>query len=162
MNHSWNARRFAYLIVFIIIAQLAGIIGTVFTFDAIPTWYASLVRPSFAPPNWVFGPVWTILYTLMGIAAFFAWEARFHKTQARRALTWYWIQLALNAVWSPIFFGLQNLGLALVVIALLWLSILMMLREFFKFDKRFFAILLPYLAWVSFASVLNYYFWILN
>jgi tryptophan-rich sensory protein len=81
MNH-WTARRLVHLAAFIIVAELVGIAGTYFTFDSIPTWYATLLKPSFAPPNWLFGPVWTVLYALMGTAAFFVWEQRSHKTHA--------------------------------------------------------------------------------
>lgn len=161
MNH-WTLRKFVHLFIFIVIAEAVGIAGAYFTFDAIPTWYAALVKPSFSPPNWVFGPVWTILYALMGIAAFFAWDVRFEKTHAARALKWYWIQLFFNAIWTPIFFGMQNMGLALMVIIILWLSIIMMLREFFRLNVWLGIILVPYLAWVSFATVLNYSLWMLN
>lgn len=163
MNHrSWSLKRFSILIAFVLVAQMAGIIGTFFTFDAIPTWYATLTKPSFAPPNWIFGPVWTLLYTLMGIAAFFVWEDRFHKTHASRGMNWYWFQLFLNAIWSPVFFGAREMGLALVVIALMWLAIIFTIREFWKVSPRLGALLLPYLAWVSFATVLNYQLWMLN
>lgn len=161
MNH-WNLRRLMRLVVFILIAQAAGLIGTFFTFDAIPTWYASLAKPSFSPPNWIFGPVWTTLYTLMGIAAFFIWEERFHKTHASRGMNWYWLQLFLNAIWSPIFFGAQNLGLALIVIGLMWFAIAKTVYEFGKVKLWLGILLVPYVAWVSFASFLNYTLWMIN
>ncbi len=163
VNHrAWSFKRFSMIIVFTLVAQVAGLIGTFFTVDAIPTWYAELAKPWFSPPNRIFGPVWTTLYTLMGIAAFFVWEERFHKTHASRGMNWYWTQLFLNAIWSPIFFGAQKLGLALIVIVLLWLSILFTIREFWKVRIILGVLLLPYLAWVSFASVLNYQLWMLN
>ena len=163
MNYrAWSLKRFSILIAFILVAQAAGLIGTFFTVDAIPTWYAELAKPSFAPPNWIFGPVWTMLYTLMGIAAFFVWEERFHKTHASRGMNWYWIQLFLNAVWSPIFFGAKEIGLALIVVVLLWLAILLTIREFWKVSPILGALLLPYLAWVSFAGALNYQLWVFN
>lgn len=159
-GHFWH--RAFHLVVFIVLAQAVGIVGTYFTLDAIPTWYATLAKPSYAPPNWIFGPVWTTLYALMGTAAFFVWEERFHMTHAARGIRWYWIQLLLNGIWTPIFFGLQNMGLALIVIVLLWLAIIKTMYEFWKV-KRFSAfLLLPYLAWVSFATVLNYSLWELN
>lgn len=155
-------RRFLRYVLFIAIAQAAGLIGTYFTTDAIPTWYASLQKPSFAPPNWVFTPVWTTLYTLIGIAGARAWELRSRKTNADRGLDWYWTQLFLNAIWSPIFFGAKNLGLALIVIVIMWFTIAMTIREFWKAEKRMALLLLPYIAWVSFATILNYAYWTLN
>ncbi|MFZ2556216.1 MAG: TspO/MBR family protein [Minisyncoccia bacterium] len=155
-------RKLFQLLLFILIAQAVGIFGTYFTFDAIPTWYAELVKPSFSPPNWVFGPVWTILYAMMGIAAFCAWELWYEKTHAPRALNWYWLQLFLNGIWTLIFFGFKNLGLALIVILALFLAILMMIREFGKIDMRLALLLVPYLLWVMFASTLNYSLWMLN
>ena len=98
-------------VVSILIAEGAGLIGSVFTFESIPTWYATLVRPALNPPNWIFGPVWTILYALMGVAAFLIWKKR-DAPGAKIALWVYGIQLALNAVWSILFFGLQNPGMA--------------------------------------------------
>jgi translocator protein len=163
MNHrAWNLKRAAKLILFILIAQAAGLIGTYFTFDAIPTWYASLAKPSFTPPNWIFGPVWTTLYTLMGVAAFFVWEQRFHKTHAARGMNWYWTQLALNAIWSPVFFGAKQMGLAFFIIVLMWCAILFTIRAFWKVSPASGALLIPYLAWVSFASAVNYQLWVMN
>ena len=155
-------RRVLWLLFFIATAQVAGLLGTYFTVDAIPTWYAQLAKPSFAPPNWIFAPVWTILYTLMGIATFIVWEKRHHKTAAYRALNWYWFQLALNALWTPVFFGAKAIGLAFVVIVLLWICIIATLREFWKVGLVPAILLVPYFVWVSFASVLNYSLWALN
>lgn len=155
-------RKTLWLLLFIGTAHLAGILGTYFTLDAIPTWYTTLVKPDFSPPNWLFGPVWITLYTLMGIAAFFVWDKRHAKTAGYRALYWYWFQLALNALWTPIFFGTHNIGLALFVIALLCISILATVREFWRVSPWLGIMLIPYLAWVSFASILNYSLWMLN
>ena len=155
-------RKTFQLLLFILIAEAAGIIGTYFTIDAIPTWYAGLAKPMFSPPNWLFGPVWTILYALMGTAAFFVWDERYEKTHASRALGWYWFQLFLNAIWTPVFFGAHGLGFALLVIIALFLSIVMMIREFSKVNGWLAVLLLPYLAWVLFASMLNYSLWMLN
>lgn len=155
-------RKTAQLIIFVLIAQAAGLIGTFFTMDAIPAWYASLAKPWFSPPNWIFGPVWTTLYTLMGIAAFFVWEERFHKTHASRGMNWYWTQLALNALWSPVFFGAKQMGAAFVIIILIWCAVLLTIREFWRVNPWLGAFLLPYLAWISFAGILNYQLWMLN
>lgn len=157
-----SARTLLHILVFVASAQAAGLIGTYFTADAIPTWYATLAKPSFSPPNWVFGPVWVTLYTMMGIAAALVWSERTRKTHANRGMNWYWTQLALNALWSPIFFGMQRLDIALVVIVLLWLSIVMTIREFWKVHIWLGVALVPYLVWVSFATVLNFSLWRLN
>jgi tryptophan-rich sensory protein len=150
-----------YAFLFIALAEAAGLIGSFITMDAIPTWYASLSRPDFAPPNWVFGPVWTALYALMGLAAFVVWR---HQPSACRsgALRWYWYQLALNAAWSPIFFGLKNISLALGVIIALWFAIAVTTYRFSKVSALAAALLVPYLLWVSFALYLNYGFLMLN
>lgn len=144
------------LIFSIILAQSAGLIGTVFTFDAIPTWYATLVRPSFAPPNWLFGPVWTILYTLIGISLYLIW------TNKKGSLKLFLLHLFLNAIWSPIFFGAKNLGLALLVILVMDITLVVIIRNFYKVNKVAGLILIPYLMWISFATVLNFSFWRLN
>lgn len=158
----YGMKKVLQLVLFIAIAQAAGIIGAYFTADAIPTWYAGLEKPFFNPPNWVFGPVWTTLYTLMGTASYFVWRKRFSLTHAARGMQWYWIQLGLNAIWSPVFFGLKSLSLALAIILALWVAIVLTIREFWKMDWRLGVALLPYIAWVSFATLLNYSLWRLN
>lgn len=150
------------LIVSIALAQAAGLMGSLFTMNAIPTWYATLVRPSIAPPNWVFGPVWTLLYTLMGIAAFLIWKQYKTHPRAKQALTLYGAHLIVNTAWSIVFFGQQNIGLALIVILILLAMIVWMMRLFIRIDARAMYLLIPYLAWVSFATALNYQFWKLN
>ena len=122
------------VIIAIIIAQVAGIIGSFSTFEAIPTWYATLVKPSFNPPNWIFGPVWTLLYTMMGVASYLVWRKR-HDRGAKGALVLYFIHLLVNAVWSIVFFGQQNPTLALGVIIILWLMIVTMIFWFKKYYK---------------------------
>jgi tryptophan-rich sensory protein len=145
-----------YLIVSIAIAELAGIIGSFFTIPAIPTWYASLPKPVIAPPNWVFAPVWTTLFLLMGIAAFLVWRKGLRYTAVRRALCVYGIQLILNIAWSYIFFGLHNPSMALVEIAFLWAAIACTILTFSRVSRTAAFLLIPYLIWVSFASYLNY------
>lgn len=144
------------LIFSILLAQSAGAVGTLFTFDAIPTWYATLVRPSFAPPNWVFGPVWTVLYTLIGISLYLIWSNK------KGSLKLFLFHLFLNAIWSPIFFGAKNLGLALLVIIIMDITLVMIIKSFYKVNKIAGLILVPYLMWISFATVLNFSFWQLN
>lgn len=150
-------KAFGKLLLAIIISQSAGLIGTLFTFSAIPTWYAYLDKPSFAPPNWVFGPVWTTLYTLIGISLFLIWQ---NKKKPSTKL--FFFHLFLNAIWSPIFFGLKNLGLAFVVILVMDITLVLIIKYFYKFSKLASYLLVPYLLWISFASVLNFSIWQLN
>lgn len=124
-------------------------------------WYASLAKPSWNPPSSVFGPVWTILYLLMGVAAWMVWrEAGF--SGARRALTLFIVQLVLNALWSYLFFGLQQPMVAFIEIIVLWCAILATILAFWPVSRTAGALLIPYLCWVSFASALNYQLWRLN
>ena len=124
-------------------------------------WYVELHRPSFAPPGWLFGPVWTALYACMGTAAWLVWRKAGWKG-AQRTLTLYAVQLALNAAWTPIFFGLRQIGLAFFEILVLLACIVATIVSFFRVDRRAAALLLPYLLWVAFASVLNGSLWLLN
>ncbi len=144
------------LIFSIILAQSAGGVGTLFTFSAIPTWYALLNKPSFSPPNWLFGPVWTILYTLIGISLYLIW------TNKKGTLKLFLFHLFLNAIWSPIFFGAKNLGLAFIVILIMDITLIIVIRNFYKINKVAGLILIPYLIWISFASLLNFSIWRLN
>lgn len=152
------------LIVFIALAELAGVIGSVFTTPSIPTWYASLIKPSFQPPAWVFGPVWTTLFALMVIAAYLVYMKGGEKLwtkQKKVALALFSGQLILNILWSVIFFGWNNPGLAFVEIIALWLAILATIIAFAKVSKPAAWLLVPYILWVSFASVLNFaIFWL--
>ena len=149
--------RWKELFAAIIICQLAGIIGSAFTLDSIPSWYATLSKPVFSPPNWVFGPVWTTLYAMMGVAAYIIYEAKRNE-----ALKPFAIQLGLNAAWSIVFFGLRSPLGGLFVIALLWLAIAWTIFEFLKVSRAAAYLLIPYLFWVTFASALNYFIWALN
>jgi len=153
-----------YLIlsVFIIGCELVGAISGLATAKAIPTWYQGLVKPSFNPPNWLFGPVWTLLYAMMGLAAWLIWSKGWQRADVRLALIIFGIQLALNFAWSFIFFANQNLGAALIEIIVMWLAIALTVVVFYKIDHRAAYLLLPYLAWVSFATLLNYSLWRLN
>ncbi len=124
-------------------------------------WYAGLNKPSWNPPNWVFGPVWTTLYLLMGVSAWRVWR-RTDFTQGRGAIGWFLAQLALNATWTPVFFGLHEPGWALLVIVALCLAIVATMRAFRRHDRPAAALLIPYLAWVGFAAFLNGALWRLN
>lgn len=150
------------LAIAIIVSQMAGIIGAVFTSSAIPVWYAGLVRPEFAPPNWVFGPVWTTLFAMMGVAAFLVWKKGLGRKDVRLALGVFGGQLVLNTLWSILFFGLQSPGAALIEIGVLWLAILATIIVFYRISKPAAWLLVPYILWVSFASFLNYSIWALN
>lgn len=150
-------KSFGKLLLAIIISQSAGLIGTFFTFSAIPNWYNFLDKPTFAPPNWVFGPVWTILYTLIGVSLFLIWQ---NKKKPSTKL--FFFHLFLNAIWSPIFFGLKNLGLAFAVILIMDITLILIIKYFYKFSKLAAYLLIPYLLWISFASVLNFSIWQLN
>ena len=150
------------LIIAVALSELAGIIGSVFTIPSISTWYATLVRPALNPPAWVFGPVWTVLYTLMGVAAFLVWKKGLEHRDVKIALGIFLGQLVLNTLWSIIFFGLHNPGAAFVEIIFLWLAIFATIVAFARISKPAAWLLVPYLAWVSFAVYLNYAIWILN
>lgn len=133
----------------------AGGIGAIFTSSAIPTWYVTLNKPFFSPPNWVFGPIWTILYILMGISLYLVWRKK-------KVPTVFWVQLILNAVWSIIFFGIKNPTLALADIIALWVTIIFTIKAFSKINKLAGRLLFPYLLWVTFASILNLSIVLLN
>ena len=140
-----------------------GYFSGMVTRDSITTWYPTLVKPSFNPPNWVFAPVWTILYIMMGVAGGMVWN-RLEKDpeNVKKAFTFFIIQLALNAAWSVIFFYFHNPFLALIEVILFWLLIFETRIQFKKIDKTAGLLLIPYLAWVSFATVLNASIWWLN
>lgn len=124
-------------------------------------WYAGLEKPTWNPPSWVFGPVWSVLYTLMAVAAWLVWCRGGWQAQ-RRPLGLYLIQLALNAAWTPLFFGLQSPGIALIDIILLFIAIAATMRAFFRVRTVAGLLLVPYLMWVGFASVLNFTLWWMN
>lgn len=149
------------LLVSIILPLSLGAIAGMFTSQAVPEWYATLNRPSFNPPNWIFGPVWTTLYILMGISFFLIWKQEPSKVR-NRAILIFLVQLLLNFVWSFIFFYFNMIGLALVEIILLWISIFMMLAAFYKIKPLASYINIPYLLWVTFATLLNASYYILN
>lgn len=150
------------LIFAIVICQLAGIIGSIFTVNSIPTWYATLVKPSFNPPAWVFGPVWMVLYTLMGISLYLILLKGFKKKEVKPAINVFTWQLIANSLWSIIFFGWKNIALALVEIILLLVLVIMTIVKFYKIDKVAAYLLIPYLLWGSFATFLTYSIWMLN
>jgi tryptophan-rich sensory protein len=136
-------------------------IGGAVTATNVGGWYQTLVKPAFNPPDWVFGPVWTVLFVLMALAAALVW--RHGPVPGRRpAIAWFLAQLALNLSWTCLFFGLQQVGLALLCLILLWFAIAATLWEFRRSDRLAGWLLAPYLAWVSFAGILNLAIWRLN
>lgn len=152
----------AKLVICIILCQLAGMIGSFFTRPAIPTWYASLKKPFFTPPDWVFAPVWIILYILMGIAAFLVWRKGWHQKQNRSALIFFGIQLILNALWSFMFFGLRSPLAGFIEISILSVAILLTIQSFLQISRIAGLLLIPYFLWVALASGLNLSIWVLN
>jgi tryptophan-rich sensory protein len=140
----------------------AGGIGSIFTFKAIPAWYASLEKPRYTPPDWVFGPVWTTLYILMGLSVFLVWQKGLDTNGAMLAFVLFWVQLVINVLWSGVFFGMKSKGGGVIVIVLLWLLILATMIASFKVSAWAGALLVPYILWVSIASYLNIGVWLLN
>lgn len=145
----------------ILIAQSAGIIGSVFTASSIPNWYQTIDKPIFNPPSWLFAPVWTVLYALMGIASYIVWLQR-DIAGAKTALVFYGIQLFLNALWSILFFGFKNPALAFVEIIVLLITIIITTVLFWKINPWAGGLMIPYILWVSFATFLNFSIWQLN
>lgn len=144
------------------VSEGAGIIGSVFTASNVNTWYNTLQRPNLSPPNWVFAPVWTTLYALMGIAAFLVWCKGLDRRDVKIALTVFLVQLALNVLWSLLFFGLKSPGIAFVEIIILWFAIVANIIVFARVSKPAAWLLVPYILWVSFATYLNFEIFRLN
>lgn len=154
--------RYVKLIVSLALPQIAGAIGAVLMGNAVSGWYAGLEKPLLNPPSWVFGPAWIILYLLMGVSSYLVWLKVAQNSSARKAMIVYWAHLAVNAAWTPIFFGLKSPGWAFLDIVILWLMIVSLIILFYKVSKPAAYMLAPYILWVSFAAYLNYAIWILN
>jgi benzodiazapine receptor len=151
------------IVVSLIICLMVGYSASIVTRPSVETWYPTIIKPSFNPPNWIFMPVWTLLYILMAVAAGLVWDKIKEQNQeVKVALGFFLIQLTLNAIWSYIFFGLKNPMLALIEIALLWLMIYETYLKFTKINKTAGYLLIPYMAWVAFAGILNASIWWLN
>lgn len=150
------------LLLSLLLCYSAAAIGSVFSIAAIPTWYATLNKPFFTPPNWLFGPVWTILYTLMGISFFLLWKSTETGKEKETAVKIFFLQLALNVLWSVVFFGFRHPAGGLVVIIGLWVSILLTILQFRKLSAPAAGLLVPYIVWVSYASLLNFFIFLLN
>jgi len=153
---------FLWLALALLICLGVGALGSIFTAPAISGWYEGLIKPSFNPPNWLFSPVWTTLFILMGVALFLILRRPKNNKYRRQAVSLFVVQLFLNLLWSFFFFFLQNPGAAIVEIAVLWVAILLSLIYGAKVNRAVLWLLLPYLLWVSFASFLNYSIWALN
>lgn len=149
-------KTYSRILLCVVICLAVGYLSSITTQSSIKTWYPTIEKPVFNPPNWVFAPVWTMLFILMGIAAGRVWnQLETNKELVKKGLLFFGVQLALNALWSYLFFGLQNIFLALIEIILLWLVIYETYLIFKQIDKKASYLLLPYLAWVGFASILT-------
>lgn len=157
-----NLKRVLQALGFVIACEALGAIGSLFTIPSIPTWYAALEKPFLNPPNWIFGPVWTTLFALMGVAAFLVWRKGWGKKPVRIALSLFGVQLLLNVLWSILFFGWHSPSIAFIDIALLWIAILWTIILFWRISRPAAYLFVPYLAWVTFASYLNLMIWSLN
>ena len=153
-----SAKRWLALLAWIIASFSAGGIGAFFMPGA---WYDALNKPSWNPPGWIFGPVWSALYAMMAVSAWLIWQRGGFPKQSK-PLLWFSVQLLLNALWSPLFFGLHQPGIAFGEILLLWGGIAGTMRAFYPVSRKAVYLLIPYLAWVSFAAVLNFAIWRLN
>ena len=150
------------LIIAIMACEGAGGIGAIFTAPKVPTWYTRLKKPTFTPPNSVFGSIWITLYLLMGIAVFVVWREGFDQEGVSVAFALFWVQLALNILWSVVFFGLRSLLGGVAVILLLWVAILVNIITFFGVSAVAGGLLIPYIVWVSVAANLNVRIWMIN
>jgi benzodiazapine receptor len=157
-----SGRDIIKLLVSLFVPLAAGGIGSIFTMPNIATWYKGLTKPALTPPDWVFGPVWTTLFILMGIALFLVWRRDGAISGVRMAIVVFGVQLALNIIWSVIFFGGRAPLFGLLVILLLWLAIAATIWQFSKVSKTASLLLVPYICWVSFATYLNAGVWRLN
>ena len=150
------------LTISILTCLILGGLSGISTTSAITGWYSTLIKPPFNPPNWVFGPAWTLLYILMGISFALIWNKGIEKKEIKNALGIFVFQLILNLVWSLLFFSMQNPAIAFIDIVILWLAIILTIKKFLPINRTAAYLLIPYLLWVSFASLLNVSIWYLN
>jgi len=144
------------------VTLITGFIGTFFTAEPVTTWYTKLNKPYWTPPDWAFGPIWTIIYILIGIAAYLIWKNGLERKDVKIALLVFALQLILNLLWSVLFFGFKSIYGGLIEIIILWITILINLILFYRISKFAGILFLPYLVWVTIASYLNYFIYILN
>jgi tryptophan-rich sensory protein len=161
MRAPGRARDALGLAAFVALCFGAAALGGLVTAQSVTSWYPTLNKPAFTPPDWVFGPAWTLLYLMIALAGWRVWRARW-PAGARTAMIWYAVQLILNVAWSFIFFGARSIGFALVEIVVLLTAIVVSVVMFWRIDRLAGLLLVPYAAWVSFASVLNFALWRLN
>ncbi len=152
----------AKLVISVVLCEVAGLIGAIFTTSAIPGWYGALQKPWFTPPNWLFAFAWTTLYLLMGIAAFAIWRKGLRDPEVKKALSFFLAQLVLNVLWTLTFFGLKSLFGGVIVILGLWIAILITIVKFYPISRGAGLLLVPYILWVTFAAALNLSVWNLN
>jgi len=157
-----NIKRILIFVFCILFCELAGILGSFFTTPAIPTWYATINKPAFTPPNWLFAPVWIALFALMGVALYLILTAEKSTAYRKHAIFFFMVQLILNIAWSALFFGMQNPFCAFLEIIALWLAIAITMCLFWRVHKKATLLLSPYILWVSFAAILNFSVWRLN
>lgn len=150
------------LVTSIFICLFTGFIGSIFTSPSIPTWYATLTKPSFNPPSWIFAPVWITLFVLIGISLYMVWNKGLQDKKVKISLFIFGVQLVLNVLWSFLFFGLHSPFYAFLEIIILWIAIVLTIVNFFKASRTAGLLLLPYIFWVSFAAILNFSIWRLN
>ena len=162
MKFKINKVNLIALMTFIILVQITGIIGGIFTAKSVSTWYVSLNKPSFQPPNWIFGPVWVFLYFLIGISGFLVWSMRRKQGKNQSPLVIFIFQLILNGLWSFLFFALRNPFVAFIDICFLWITIVVMIIIFYRVSRISAFLMFPYILWVTFAAILNYSLWQLN
>ena len=155
--------KYIKIVLFVLLCLAVGFLSSLITRDNVLTWFPTIKKPFFNPPSWLFAPVWTLLYIGMGVAAGLVWNQISQTPEnVKKALLFFMIQLVLNAFWSYMFFGLQNILLALIEIILLWLFIFETYKKFKTINKTSGYLFIPYLAWVSFATILNASLWYLN
>jgi len=160
-----NIKKLTKAFFFIVLCQAAGFIGTFFTAGGLDPWYNTIIKPTFNPPGWIFGPVWVTLYALMGIALYIIWQKRhslLKKKSARHASNLFLVNLGLNAIWSPIFFGAHNIELALITIILIWFTLAFSIKLYAQLSRPAAWLLMPYLFWTTFATILNISIFALN
>lgn len=157
-----DRKSLAWLTFNVVLCLAAGLLGSIFTIPNIATWYQTLNKPTWNPPSAWFGPVWTLLFILMGIAAYYIGQSPSKLKLKKSALRFFYVHLLANILWSILFFGLKNPGLALAELVFLWFFILIIIVKFWPINKLAAYLLLPYLFWVSFAGYLNFTIWQLN
>lgn len=150
-----NATYIKRLLISLLTVFVTGAVGSYITFTSVSTWYPMLVKPSFNPPSWLFGPVWTVLYILMAIACSLVWNSKTKGNKKKPALIFFFTQIILNAGWSLLFFGLRSPIMAFLEIIILWAAIFITIKQFNTIHKTAALLMIPYLLWTTFAAILN-------